>query len=159
MKPLNERKKKVLGYEDQGYKMKEDRHACLANAFQELKTDENSFQGWNKMAEDLNGLTMRTVGDVVEITYHKIITGLPEVVTRHDDDAKKFLDFVVSELKKRYKTLAKTSLEMKKVKEDKSVEKYSHMQAQTSWMFAGALGQAVAKYYVKYSRVFELDSE
>src|SRR3990167_10440657 len=132
-----DRKKKYEDPEKRLYNQKTDLNSCLHQAFANLKQERNQF-GWNKLIEELNGITLRRRGtDMFEVSYHKIYTGLSQDILRHDQDSKKFLDEVIKELKSHFRKLSGKSLEVKKLEEDRSIEKYSRLFAESTPLFAG----------------------
>lgn len=156
------RRKKVKGYQDRAYKQKEDFHSCLAQALQDLKDERSMEHPWSKPVQELQGITMRRSGnEMVELSYHKIHIGLPQSLAENENDQKKFLDELVSELKKRFKKLSGKALELKKVSENTNVQKYSHVFAEAQPLFGqyGGLNTgAWGRFYVIYSRVYELEN-
>jgi hypothetical protein len=145
-------------YEEMNYQMKDFFYDVLENAFAALKHEINGTHGWNRLIEDVNGVTMRKLGDdKIELTYHKIELGTPEVVIRHQEVADKFMDEVVKGLKKHYKLLGKKTLKLKKVGDDKDVQKYSRYQAESSSLYGSRMyGGQVGKFYIRYRRVYEI---
>ena len=157
---LKESKTKVQSFEDRKYKQKEDMNSCLVQAFSDLKHDMNQH-GWTKLVEELNGVTLRRFGtDMFEMSYHKIYTGSPQDIDNHDRESKKFLDSVMGDLKKRFKKLSGKTLGLKKVKENRTIEKYSRLYAESVPLFAGntVYGGTVGRYYCVFSRVMKIES-
>ena len=106
------------------YRQKRDVFASIMQSFQDVKDDKTNFRSWNIAVEDLKGCQITLLGDQkIRLTYHKIITGLPEAVIKDEPEMKKFVTQLCSELKKRFKKNTKMTLTMKKFKEDKTVEK------------------------------------
>lgn len=160
---LNEaRKKKVKSYQDRAYKQKEDMHSCLAQALEDLKNERSMSHPWSKPVQELEGITMRRSGNEhVQLSYHKIVTGLPHAVAEAEKDSGKFLDEIVSELKKRFKKLSGKPLELKKVSESNNTQKYSRVFAESQPLFGqyGGLNTGnYGRFYCIYSRVYDLKS-
>lgn len=154
------RKKKVKSYQDKAYKQKEDLHSCLAQALEDLKNERSMNHPWSKPVQELAGITMRRSGnELVELSYHKIIIGLPREVAPAEEEAKKFLDEIASELKKRFKKLSGKPLELKKVGENTNTQKYSRVFSEAVPLYGQLHGLNAGHYgrfYCVFSRVYEL---
>jgi hypothetical protein len=154
-------KKKIEAYEDQQYQQKKDALSSLAQCFQDLKFDRNSTHTWNKALADVEGVTMKAVGDTVSLVAHKIVTGTVETIQKDEGPrGKAFLKEVEKELKKRFKKMTGKDLELKKIKEEQQVEKYSVLQADTSWMVGssrnGYHGNPICKFIVRDFITYQL---
>ena len=158
------RNKNVIGYADKNYQQKKSIYDCLAQALEDLKYDTvASGHKWNIPVEQVKGLTARLLGgEHLEITYHHMETTTVEGLSRLEDFGKDFLKETEKELKKRFKKLTGKALKLKKIKEDRSFEKASRVQADTSWMLGSSrhgYGQRpVGRYLVRDSRVYEISA-
>lgn len=155
------RKKKVDGYAEKGYLQSKAIFDSVAQALQDLKY-ETAAAGhrWNLPVEQIRGLTARFIGEgSLEITYHHMETTTVEGLARLEEFGKSFLLETERELKKRFKKLTGKALTLKKIKEDRSFEKASLVQADTSWMLGssryGYGARPTGRFLVRDSRVYE----
>jgi hypothetical protein len=158
------RNKKVVGYADRGYQQKKAIYDCVAQALEDLKYDTTSSgHRWNLPVEQVRGLTARLIGEgYLELTYHHLEVTTVEGLARLEDFGKEFLKETEKELKKRFKKITGKALKLKKVKDDRSFEKASRVQADTSWMLSsnrhGYGARPVGRYLVRDSRVYEFSA-
>jgi hypothetical protein len=155
---------KVQSYEERNYNRKKSLYDVLAQIMQDLKIEQNGMHSWNMPVENLKGITSRIIGDGnLEMTYHRFEVCTIEGLAHREDDGKKFLDIVAKELKKRFKKYTGKTLELKKIRDDQGLEKYSRLQADTSWMLGssryGYGARPVGRYLVRNSRIYEFDTE
>jgi hypothetical protein len=157
-------KKKVIGYADKNYQQKKAIYDCLAQALEDLKYDTVAAgHRWNTPVEQVRGLTARLIGEGnLEITYHHVEVTTVEGLARLEEFGKDFLKETEKELKKRFKKLTGKALKLKKIKEDRSFEKQSRVQADTSWMLGssrhGYGNRPVGRYLVRDSRVYDISA-
>jgi len=158
------RQKKVDGYADRNYQQKKNLYDSIAQAFQDMKYGVvHTANSWNVPVEQLKGVTMRMVGDTLEIAYHHYEVTTVEGLARVEDTGKDFLKETEKGIKKRFKELTKKTLNLKKISEDRVIEKASRLQADTSWMLGssryGYGARPVGRYLVRDSRVYEYSAE
>ena len=158
------RKAKVLSYAERNYQQKKSIYDCIAQAVQDLKYDSvAASHRWNLPVEQIRGLTARLMGENLEITYHHMEVTTVEGLARLEEFGKSFLSETEKELKKRFKKLTGKVLNLKKIKEDRSFEKASRVQAETSWMLGssrhGYGSRPVGRYLVRDSRLYEFSAE
>jgi hypothetical protein len=152
-----------MAYADENYKAFKDVYEVVAQVFQELKNDRHGAPGWNKALAELDGVTMRFLGeDRLELTYHCYEIATPEslALKMRDTPPAKCLDELQKELKKRFKKAAKKALKLKKLKEYEAVEKVSKIQAERSWAFGDVtrVTSSVGKFLVRAGRVYEFSA-
>lgn len=153
---------KVLSYEEQKYQQKKSIYDSIAQAFSDIKNEEYGRHGWNKPAQEINGVTMRLLGNgALELTYHRYEVTTVEGLSRGVEDGPKFLKGVVKELKKRFRKNTGKALKLDKLKEDQAIDKHSRIQADTSWMLGssryGYGSRPVGRFLVRDSCVYEFD--
>lgn len=154
--------KKVEGFEDKNYSQKRAIYDALAQVFQEFKLEGMNSYGWNKPVQQLDGVTMRFLGqNCLELTYHRFEVSTVEGLARRDDDGPKFLQNVAKELKKRFRKKIGKTLKLEKVRLDQAIDKQSRVQADTSWQLGssryGYGARPVGRYLVRDSCVYEFD--
>ena len=152
---LSERKK---AEPDKRFAGEKDVYSCIAQSFEDFKADLNSEKSWNIPIDEANGMTIRYVGEnLLAISYHKIKIGQQDDIMRDELDSKKMLDEMAKEVKKRFKKYSRKVLDLKKVKEARSVEKFSRMYAENVPLFGNGYGygQSIGRFYVVDSRVYE----
>lgn len=158
---LNEapKRKKEQKPEDRIYNPKLDLNACLAQAFQNLKEEKNQH-GWNVLVEELKGVTMRRQGtDQFSVSYHKYFTGSPQDADTYEREANKFLDGVLKELKKHFKKLSGKVLEVKKLDENRTVDKYGRLTADHQSLYGGTVyGGIIGKFLLTYNRIYHIEA-
>jgi len=158
------RSKKVIGYEDRNYQQKKSIYDCIAQALEDLKYDTAATgHRWNLPVEQIRGLTARLIGEGnLELTYHHMETTTVEGLARLEEFGKSFLQETEKELKRRFKKITGKALKLKKIKEDRSFEKASRVQADTSWMLGssryGYGARPVGRYLVRDSRIYEISA-
>jgi len=158
------RNKKVAGYEAENYQQKKSIYDSVAQSLEDLKHDTVAANHrWNSPVEAIRGLTSRMVAENIEITYHHYETTTIEGLQRMEDFGKDFLKEVEKELKKRFKKITGKALTLKKVHEDRSFEKASNVQAETSWMLGssryGYGARPVGRYLVRDTRVYSFSAK
>jgi hypothetical protein len=158
------RKKKVAGYEEKNYLQKRAIYDSIVQALEDIKHGTvHGGHGWNLPVEHVKGLTARLIGEEnLELTYHHIETATVEDLARMEQTGKEFLGEAEKELKKRFKKLTGKALKLKKVKEDRGIDKASRIQAETSWMVGssrhGFGGRPYGRYLVRDSRIYKIDA-
>lgn len=155
---------KVESYEEKNYNRKKAIYDVIAQSLQDIKVEQNGMHGWNVPVEQLKGITARLIGEGnLEITYHRFEVATIEGMAHRQDDGKKFLDMVVKEVKKKFRKFTGKTLDLKKVREDQAIDKYSRLQADTSWMLGssryGYGSRPVGRYLVRDSRIYSFDIE
>lgn len=153
---------KVLGYEDKNYNRKRALYDVIAQILEDLKHEQNGKHGWNMPVQEMKGVTGRLLGEgCLEITYHRFEVCTIEGLARNEDNGKQFIGSVVKELKKRFKKITGKPLKLDKIREDQAIDKYSRLQADTSWMLGssryGYGSRPVGRYLVRNSCVYEFD--
>lgn len=156
--------KKVLSYEEKNYNRKKAMYDVLAQVLQDIKIEQSGMHNWNLPVEQLKGITSRFDGSgLLELTYHRLEVATIEGMAHKQEDGKKFLETVVKELKKKFKKYTGKTLELKKIREDQAIDKYSRLQADTSWMLGssryGYGSRPVGRYLVRDSCVYQFDTE
>ena len=152
---LTERKKSEP---DKRFVRDEDVYSCIAQSFEDFKQDLNSQHSWNIPIDEADGMSIKYVGEnMLVVNYHTIKTCRQEEVISDEDISKKKLDEIVKEIKKRFKKYSKKALDLKKVKESRSVEKHSRVYAENVPLFGGGYGygQNIGRFYIINSRVYE----
>ena len=152
---LTERKKSEP---DKRFVRDEDVYSCIAQSFEDFKQDLNSQHSWNIPIDEADGMSIKYVGEnMLVVNYHTIKTCRQEEVVSDEDISKKKLDEIVKEIKKRFKKYSKKALDLKKVKESRSVEKHSRVYAENVPLFGGGYGygQNIGRFYIINSRVYE----
>src|SRR3990167_9340938 len=152
---LTERKKSEP---DKRFVRDEDVYSCIAQSFEDFKQDLNSQHSWNIPIDEADGMSIKYVGEnMLVVNYHTIKTCRQEEVVSDEDISKKKLDEIVKEIKKRFKKYNKKALDLKKVKESRSVEKHSRVYAENVPLFGGGYGygQNIGRFYIINSRVYE----
>lgn len=155
---------KPQSYEEKNYNRKKAMYDVLAQCLEDLKIEQNGMHSWNVPVEQLKGITFRFDGSgQLEMTYHRFEVATIEGMAHKADDGKKFLDTVVKELKKKFRKYTGKALELKKIREDQAIDKYSRVQADTSWMLGssryGYGSRPVGRYLVRDSRIYDFDIE
>lgn len=154
---------KVESYEERNYNRKKAYYDVIAQVLQDLKV-EHAHHGWNLPVQEMKGVTSRYLGEGnLEITYHRFEVCTIEGLARNEDNGKKFIEGIVKELKKRFRKVTKKALKLKKIREDQAIDKYSRLQADTSWMLGssryGYGARPVGRYLVRNSCIYEFDTE
>lgn len=135
--------------------------SAVQTAFEHLKYELNSKNtAWRRVIDFSNFTIKMYGGDKLQVSYHRIETGLPHHMTEHFRNGDKVLGDFVKELKKEItKRIKKVSLKEKRDLADTSIEKASRLEATTSILFGGKSESAVARYYLKNWRVYEIKSD
>lgn len=154
----------VVSYAEKNYLQKKNLYDSIAQVFSDWKNETANSYGWNKPVQEMNGCTMRFLAEGhLEITYHRFEVCTVEGLARGDNNGPKFLKDVVKELKKSFRKKTGKALKLEKVREDQAIEKYSRIQADTSWMLGssryGYGARPVGRYLVRDSCVYEFDIE
>ena len=164
----------VDAYKDRNYDRKKQIFDVLEQSLQDIKygTSHSSFgsnaihggTSWNKPIKEVKGVTMRFINErYLELTYHHYEVTTLEGLARLGDQGYKFLDEVVKELKKGFKNYTKKTLKLKEVKRDRSYEKHSRLQAETSWITSsskhGYGGRPMGRYLVRESCVYDFGAK
>jgi hypothetical protein len=158
-------KKKVVSYEEKNYNKKKELYGSIVQCLEDMKFGEVMGGGkWNIPAEKISGLTYRLVGENhLELTYHHYEVTTVEGLAHMDDDGKSFVKEVVKELKKRFRKRTGKALDLKEIKYDRSLEKVSRMQADTSWMVGssryGYQQHPAGRYLVRDTSAYSFDEE
>jgi signal transduction protein with GAF and PtsI domain len=154
--------KKVQSYEDKSYKQKKNLYDSIVQAWANLKAEKSAEQKFIA-SEKLKGVTFKLLnGTLLSLTYHRVETGTLDTIARDAEECKSFLKDIEKELKKSFKKLTKKTLKLKKVKEDQIIDKYSHLQADTSWMVGSSrygYGGQAGKYVVRDTVIFSFDED
>lgn len=157
---LNEepRKKKEQKPEERLYNQKFDLNSCLHQAFQNLKEERN--QGPWTIIEELKGVTMRRQGtDSFAISYHKYFTGHPQDAKNYKQDAEKFLNEILKELKKHFKKLSGKVLEVKKIDESNTIDKTNPLYAEHQSLYGSTVyGGVIGKFLLSYNRTYHIEN-
>ena len=155
---LNERKKKEPKPEERVYSQKLDLNSCLHQSFQNLKEERNTGP-WT-LIEELKGVTMLRRGtDGFSLSYQKYFVGNQTDAQLYEQEAKKFLGDILKELKKHFKKLSGKVLEVKKLEENKNVDKYSRLTAEHSSLYGGTVyGGQIGRFHLTYSHNFHIES-
>lgn len=153
------RKRKQEKPEERIYNRKFDMNSCLAQAFQNMKEEKNQY-GWTMLVEELKGITMRRQGtDGFSLSYHKYFTGSPQDADTYEREAHKFLDGILKELKKHFKKLSGKVLEVKKLDENKTVDKYGRLTADHQSLYGSTVyGGIIGKFLLTYNRTYRIDA-
>src|SRR3990167_3108272 len=152
---LTERKKSEP---DKRFLREQDVYSCIAQSFEDFKEELNSQHSWNIPLDETDGMSIKYVGEnMLVVNYHKIKVGRQEDVILDEDVSKKKIDEIAKEVKKRFKKYSKKTLDLKKVKENRSVEKYSRVYAENVPLFGGGYGygQNIGRFYIINSRFYE----
>jgi len=133
----------------------------LATVFSHLKTEINGRHGWNRPIEQLDGLTITFLGpNMVKINHAKYVVAAPHVMSKKElPEAKEFLDNLVKELAKKYKTVANTPITFKLQEEQQDTQLYSKLTADRSWALGGSYGTAVGRYMLTTSRIYSVKTK
>jgi len=155
---------KVLSYEDKKYDRKKAIYDVVIQIVEDLKYEGNSMHGWNRPAQEAQGLTAKLIGnDNLELIYHRYEVTTVEGLARGERDGYIFLDNVVKEIKKRFKKYTKKTLKLQKVQESQAIDKVSRIQSDTSWMLGSSrygYGQRpVGRYLLRDRCVYSMDCD
>ncbi len=140
------------------YDIQDQYFDALGNAFNQLKLELNSAHGMRPV-EDIEGLTMRFLGrPMIQLNHTKYVVGDVYTISKSDrPHASEFLDFLVTELKKRYKTLTGNPLEMTNEGEKQDLQMYSRLSPDRSWVFGmGSYQPNMCRYTLTTSRVYHV---
>lgn len=153
------RKKKEQKPEERLYSPKLDMNACLYQAFQNLKEERNQH-GWNVLIEELKGVTLQRRGtDGFCISYQKYFVGNQQDAVKYEEEAKKFLGDIIKELKKHFKQLSGKVLEVKKVNENKNIDKYSRLTAEHQSLYGGTVyGGAIGRFHLTFTHEYHINA-
>lgn len=137
-----------------------DDYIGIQNAFNIVKQQQNTKnKGWNSLVVDMSNCTLKIVNDrTFEITYHRIETGIPATMIKKLEEGYVAVDEIVKLLKSQLKEMkAKITFTEDKKKKYHNLEKHSRIMAATSHVFGGLKESAVARYYLRNSKVFTID--
>ena len=153
-------KKKVLSYDDKSYANSKHIYDVIAQIFDDLKNENNTY-GWNKLVCNLEGMTMKFIGEnSLQFTHHRYENGTIDDISRLDKN-EKFIKEIMTDIKKRFKKQTKLNIELKKIRDDRQIEKVSNHTAETSSMWGGkAYGNSlVGKFLVRDMCVYLYEIE
>ncbi len=154
-----------MAYKDENYKQGEDVYSSLVQCFEDMKNAKIRSIGstWNVAVESLKGITLKLVGDChIQLTYTCFQMANPEILKDTHKDMKKFLDEVIKEMKKGFKSKTKTSIVFKKIQEHEGIEKYSQTFGAVSNASLGngprRASSVAGKYLLRCARVYEFST-
>lgn len=144
------------------YDRTKDVHAALRQAFEDYKIELNGQHKWNRNAEEIEGITMRLMGeDTLEITWHYYDFGTVETLALMEDYAKQYLDDFAKNLKEKFKKSTKVGLKLTKKDSDIIYEKVRNMDSDTSWAFGTKtqVTSPLGQYLVRERRTYKYSIE
>lgn len=151
---------KVKSYEEQQYNRKADLLPALQQAIEDVKYNRNSAGGWNRLAHDVGGITMRLLpDDKLELSYSRVLVATRADIVRQQGEGYRFVDEISKEFKKAFRENTKKTLKLKKVDEAESVDKISMLTAASS-PFGSFMenGRPYGRMLVRSSIVYDFDT-
>ena len=136
----------VLSYEDRKYIQKKHLFDSVMQSFENVKQELQSENTWNMPSEQLNGITIRLVGEKLVLTGHRMETGTLDHIARKRDDGKPFIKQVEKALKKEFRKFTGKVLNLEREDENQVIEAH------------GGYSPRGARYYIRDSVTYEFTS-
>jgi len=153
---------KVTSYGDKNYQQKKELYDILFQVFQDWKYGKVHSQGsWNIPVNEIEGTTIRLVGEHLEMTYHHYeVASRDEIqMMNNTKDGQRFIDEMMKALKKEFKKVTEKPLTIKKIKDYQDLDKVSKISAESSWLYSsGNNNRAVGRYLIRDTATYEFSA-
>lgn len=151
-------------YEENTHENNKTIYEVVGQCFEDLKRGVvHTASSWNVPAEHVKGMTIKFVGEgQAVLTHHRFEVTTVEGLARLDKE-EKLIKEVIKELKKKFKEATGKALTIKETNYDRSIDKVSRIQAETSWMLGasryGHGSRPVGRYLVRDSYIYSISAK